>query len=87
MAAAIARETRQRDQDALDQAGRPAVPLSLPPLPVDAALGYEGDTGLPTVILQKGNRVLRAVLLLGEGAPLTLETCLTDLAACLTAPS
>lgn len=87
LAAAIARETRQRDQDALDQAGRSAVPLSLPPLPVDAALGYEGDTGLPTVILQKGNRVLRAVLLLGEGAPLTLETCLTDLAACLTAPS
>lgn len=87
LAEAIAREELQRDRKALHKVGVPEVSLALPPLPVDFALGYQNNVGLPTVILRRDNRVLRAVLLLGEGSPRSLEDCLSALASSLTAPS
>lgn len=87
LAEEAAGELLRRDQRAMQKADASARPLSLPPLPVDWAVGYHNDLGLPTVILRQEGRVLRAVLLLGEGAPLTLDQCLTALTDSLTAPS
>ena len=37
-------------------------PLELPPLPVDCAAAWRDMTHIATVVLQKGDRVLRATL-------------------------